>query len=74
MCGSIWYEESLEAVLRKLVGKWKAWEPYLTKKQKKLVEKYNDPKRLESILKKRGYLKMFCIGCMIDLTRRLCHG
>jgi len=73
-CGSTWYEESLEAVLKKVEGKWGAWEPYMTKQQRRMVALYNNSERLKEILKKKGHLKMFCIGCAIDITRRLSHG
>ena len=73
-CGTEWHEQNLETVLRKVEGKWKAWKPYMTKEQEKILAEYNNVEKLKETLKKRGYLKMFCIGCLLDLTRRLSYG
>lgn len=74
VCGAESEEVDLADLLRSVKKRWEVWEPYMTDEQKKTIERFNNPQRLEAILNAQGYLHVFCQGCIIDATIRALAG
>lgn len=68
MCGAVTYKPSVETILREVEELWEPWQEFLTEEQRELLKKCNNPTRLETILAKQGYLKMFCPLCIFTAS------